>query len=133
MPNGAQNFGTVSPCYTARPCHPLQRQKKLQAFSYSVHWSRPASDRRPNMKIAWTEDWTDKPRTGPVLDRITFTPTYHMPFSLLKVKRHTIMLIWHCLHIKRQLLPFFGHPKPTLISIYQVMALYSIGVTFNEL
>jgi len=31
-----QNFGTVGPCYMARPCHPLQRPKKIQAHIRST-------------------------------------------------------------------------------------------------
>jgi len=43
---------------------PTAAPKKIQAFSYSVHRSKPGPDRRPNMKITWIEDWTDEPRSN---------------------------------------------------------------------
>ena len=40
---------------------PIPALKKIQAFSYSAHRSRPGPGQRSNMKIAWTEDRTDEP------------------------------------------------------------------------
>jgi len=47
--------------------------------------SNPGSDRRPNLAKAWTEDWTEEDRSGPVRSRIeNCTPLLHVSPSQTK-------------------------------------------------